>query len=131
MKRRAYLAFSYIYIMLLSSLSIADEAMKQQLIGTWSGSATNARGDIAKTTFELKSDDSFTGLVEMNQKPMMSYSGKWGTEGNKLVWNYLQSSMPLPESAKTDEDKIASVDATSLVLISEMSGQKRSFTREK
>lgn len=117
--------------MLSTSPSIADEAMKQQLIGTWSGSATNARGDIAKTTFEFKSDDSFNGLVEMNQKPLMSYSGKWGTEGNNLVWNYLQSSMPLPESAKTDKDEIASVDATSLVLISKMSGQKRIFTREK
>lgn len=131
MKRRAHLAFGCIWYMIMSSISIADEAMKQQLIGIWSGSATNARGDIVKTIFELHSDDSFNGLMEMNQKPLMSYSGKWGTEGNHLVWNYLQSSIPLPEAAKTDKDEIVSVDATSLVVISKMSGQKRSFTREK
>lgn len=105
--------------------------MKQQLIGKWSGSASNARGDIAKTTFELKPDDSFNGLMEMNQKPLMSYSGRWTIEGNHLVWNYLQSSIPLPEAAKVDKDEIISVDASSLVLISKMSGQKRVFAREK
>ena len=62
-------------------LSVATSALaqegpdKQLLFGKWTGTATNAYGDVANTTFELRPDMTFSGAADMNHKPFWSYAG--------------------------------------------------------
>jgi hypothetical protein len=124
----------YTICILLLSVTVAaasDTSSKDLLLGKWSGSATNARGDIATTTFEIKSDATFSGEADMNHKPFMIYSGTWTFNGKDLVWSYTKSSIPLPDAAKIDTDEVVSVDASTLVLSSKLSGQQRVFRRSK
>lgn len=65
----------------------------------------------------------------MNHKPFMSYSGTWAVSGNRLVWTYTWSSVPLPESARVDMDYIVLMDKNHLNLNSKLSGERRLYTR--
>ncbi len=132
MKQRIVSMLSACILLLSFTVATAaDKASQQLLLGKWVGSATNARGVVATTTFELRPDATFSGAAEMNQKPVFTYSGTWVLNGNQLVWTYLTSSPPLPESAKVDTDEFVSVDKDNLVLISKSSGQRHPFSRVK
>lgn len=120
----AYLLF------LMIGTALAGGGISQKiLLGKWSGSGTNSRGDVLTTSFELKADATFEGTAEMNHKPFWSYSGTWSLTGNQLVWTYTKSSVPLPESIRVDTDEIVLVDKNHLTLLSKLSGERRDISR--
>lgn len=129
MKHISRTLFACLLFLLIGAALAGDGISQEKLIGKWSGSGTNSRGDVATTSFELKADATFEGAAEINHKPFMSYSGTWSLTGSQLVWTYTKSSIPLPESARVDTDEIVSVDKNHLTLLSKLSGKRRDFTR--
>jgi hypothetical protein len=130
MKKNVLIVISTCILLLsFGAATAADKFTQEILLGKWAGSETNARGDTATATFELRPDATFSGVAEMNHKPLMSYSGTWVLNGNLLVWTYTKSSVPMPEAAKVDTDEIASVEKNNLVLVSKLSGKKHLFSR--
>ena len=101
------------------------------LVGTWSASAKMANGSTMGTSLTLTQNMKFSGVATIQGAEFWNYSGTWELKGNQLIWHYENSSRPLPESAKTDVDDIVSVDASKLVLVSNLSGRQHEFTRSK
>ncbi len=119
-------------LLLTMSAAMASAPSAEELLpGKWTGAATSPRGDVMTTTVALNSDASFAGTVEVNHKVIWTYGGTWVLKGKELVWSYTQSSIPLPETAKTDTDVIVSLDSGTLVMQSKLSGEKHTFTRVK
>lgn len=119
-------------LLLTMSAAFASAPPAADLLpGKWTGAATSPRGDVMTTTVALNSDASFAGTVEVNHKVIWSYGGTWVLQGKELVWTYTQSSIQLPEAAKTDTDVIVSLDSGTLVVQSKLSGEKHTFTRMK
>jgi hypothetical protein len=101
------------------------------LVGKWSASEKMANGATMSTSLTLTQNMKFSGVATVQGTEVWNYSGTWEVNGNQLIWHYQNSSPPLPESAKTDVDDIASVDATKLVLVSHLSGKQHEFARTK
>ena len=99
------------------------------LIGKWSASATMPNGAVMATDLALTQDRKLSGLATVQGKEFWSYSGTWEVKGSQLIWHYVNSSQPLPESAKTDIDDIVSVDSEKLVLTSKLSGKQSVYLR--
>lgn len=99
-----------------------------QLVGTWSIEASR-NGVAMRTTFSLNADGSFSGGGEANGKPFMTYAGKWELVGDRINWLYTEVSVPLPEEAKKDSDKVLSISPTRIEVLSLRSGEKRTMVR--
>ena len=129
MKHTPRTLFAFLLFLMIGAALAGDGISQNMLLGKWSGSGTNSRGDVATTRFELKADATFEGAAEINGKLFMTYSGTWAVTGDHLVWTYIKSSIPLPESARVDTDEIVFVDKDHLRLLSKLSGQRREFVR--
>lgn len=101
------------------------------LVGKWSASERMTNGATMSISLTLMQNMKFSGVATVQGAEFWNYSGTWELKGNQLVWHYENSSRPLPESAKTDIDDIVSVDASKLVLVSNLSGKQHEFTRGK
>jgi hypothetical protein len=101
------------------------------LVGKWSVSANTSDGATMTTELTLTPDMKFSGLSGVAGRPFWTFSGTWRVEGDEVLWRYENSSRPLPESAKVDADRIVSVDAATLVLISKLNGKRYAYSRVK
>jgi len=101
------------------------------LHGKWTGSGVNSRGDVTITSIEIRPNFTFIGEAKINDKPFWSYSGTWTFNGMEIVWNYTNSSVPLPDTSIVDTDEVVRVDSINLVLKSKLSGQQHIFIRTK
>ena len=101
------------------------------LVGTWSVSAPMPNGGTMTTELVLTPNMKFSGSSSVEGRSFWTFSGTWEVKGGELVWNYENSSRPLPESAKVDVDRIVSVDDATLVLISKLDGKQYAYSRAK
>ena len=99
------------------------------LVGKWQVSEKMPNGQVWSTHLELTQAMKFKGTATIEGKRFWDYAGTWQVDGRRITWHYESSSRPLTEAAKTDVDDIVSVDAHSLVLLSQASGKRHTFVR--
>lgn len=99
------------------------------LAGTWVGRAQ--KGSVTMVVrMTLGSDHRFTGAAEANGRRIWEYGGDWQLDGDTLHWTYTESSMPLPDAARKDSDRLLSLTAERMEVLSALSGERRVFTRQ-
>lgn len=108
-------------------LLAAEETV--DLTGTWRSQAEQG-GRTLEATLTFHADQRFSGQTQLDGQPFMRYAGTWQVDGNQLLWTYTESSIPLPESLRTDSDTILAVSAEHLELLSSRSGEVRVFSRQ-
>ncbi|MFZ5722212.1 MAG: hypothetical protein ACOY33_00980 [Pseudomonadota bacterium] len=99
------------------------------LIGHWSAAdrLPDGREIVVETT--IAADARFTGLARLAGETVWTYAGTWQLEDRRLIWEYVESSKPLPQSMKTDVDEIISASPGALVLRSTRTGKLHTFLR--
>lgn len=100
----------------------------RDLVGSW-GMEASRNGVVMRTTFTLAENGTFAGSATANGNPLMTYAGKWTLAGDRLEWLYTETSVPFPEEAKKDADRILSVSPARIEVLSLRSGEKRTLLR--
>jgi hypothetical protein len=134
--RRRIFVFPALVLMLVS-IAVGSRSGHTQgivespiaLVGKWSGSERTPDGATVTVELVLTQNMKFTGSSAVNGKVFWTYGGTWEVNGDTLTWRYEFSSRPLPESAKSDIDDIAALDAERLVLLSRVNGKRNVFLR--
>lgn len=141
------------WMMLLLQSAHAQEASISavELAGTWSVLEMLPDGALMTVELSLMHNRTFSGIgtlvdesvdakpIDRQSKdgepthgvPFWTCSGSWQVKGKQVVWNYVNSSRPLSDSAKADTDDIISLEASRLVLVSRSTGKRREFSRLK
>lgn len=107
----------------------ADASRASGLVGHWTCSERLPDGRELVTDTTLTADSRFAGNAYIAGQRVWTYAGSWRLDGNLLVWNYDQSSRPMPESMKTDTDEIVALNPGALILLSRRSGEQHTFLR--
>ncbi len=107
----------------------SHQAIRAQLPGEWAGSATARSGELRDTDLTYRADGTFNGETSPKDDKVLTYSGTWKLEGNRLTHNYTQISGQLPERVRLATVEVAAIDKTTLTLRSPHSGQEWVFVR--
>jgi hypothetical protein len=122
-----------LFALLFSSVhaqSTPPDSRSSLLAGSWVGRATRPDGLTIEAFMSLTRDGNFSGHINANGKPAFTYEGTWKLAGKRLNWVYTKTSPELSEAARLDSDELISVDAKTLVLRSDLSGETRTFQRQ-
>ena len=120
-----FLQFAFAFAPASAQTDIAPIA----LVGKWTSSSVLPGGARAVATVVLQQSMKFSGSVTVDGKPFWDYSGTWSLAGKTLTWRYETSSRLQPGPGFVDTDDVVSVDATTLVLHSRLSGKQDTYTR--
>lgn len=97
-----------------SAFSSAGVISPETIYGEWQATENHPqRGDI-DTVFVINADGTFSGSLSINGEPVWQYSGTWELEGNRITWEYLESSIILLQEDKADIDEVLSVTGDTL-----------------
>ena len=127
--RRIFALFFLLVATALSPASAQTGLTAQALVGTWTASAQHPSGGTIAANVALKADKQFVGTVTTDGKLVWEYAGTWSLSGRELKWVYEKSSRAQPAPGFTDIDEVVSVNATTLVLSSRLSGRATTYTR--
>ena len=123
--------FSGLILGMSCGSSQAGDINAFSLVGKWSVSASMPNGGTMTTELTLTPNMRFSGSSSVEGRAFWTFSGTWEVSGDEITWHYENSSRPLPESAKSDVDRIVSADGATLVLISKLSGKQHVYSRSK
>ena len=105
------------------------QAIRSQLPGEWAGSATARSGELRDTDLTYRADGTFDGETAPRNDQVLTYSGTWKLEGNRLTHQYTRISGELPERARLATVEVAAIDKTTLTFRSPQSGKEWVFVR--
>ncbi|MGA0570433.1 hypothetical protein ACO2Q9_06895 [Variovorax sp. VNK109] len=105
------------------------QTIRAQLPGEWAGSATARSGELRDTDLTYRADGTFNGETAPKDDKVLTYSGTWKLDGNRLTHNYTQISGQLPERLRLATVEVAAIDKTSLTFRSPQSGKEWVFVR--
>jgi hypothetical protein len=110
----------------------AEEAMVNPLalVGSWVAIDTKPNVGDFTTNMTLTQNSQFSGTVTFQGRVIMQYSGRWELQGSKITWRYETVTPKLPPELMVDTDNILSVDSTTLVLVSQLTGLRHEFSRK-
>ena len=77
----------------------------------------------------FNADGTYAGQLVASDGTCWTFTGKWSIEGGILVWQYENSSLPMPADLRTDKDIVEFVDAHTLVLRSASSDARHVMVR--
>lgn len=80
-----------------------------RLVGHWRTEQIQPSGSAIVIELEVKGNKTFKGQAIIDGNAFWTYSGRLELTGDRLIWTYLESSMPLPENYK-DIDTILSIE---------------------
>src|SRR6218665_3953623 len=92
----------------------SNQVIRSQLPGEWAGSATARSGELRDTDLTYRADGTFNGETSPKDDKVLTYSGTWKLEGNRLTHNYTQISGQLPERVRLATVEVAAIDKTTL-----------------
>jgi len=118
-----------ILVCVLTTAFAQGQISPMSLVGRWSVSANHPSGATLVTHVVLTQNLRFFGSSTADGKTFHDFAGTWSVSGNTLVWRYEASSALFPAPGTTDTDEIVSVDATRLVLRSNLSGKQNEYIR--
>lgn len=123
------LIISIITALLFISISVFAQVNKVKApIGNWAIEKTHPTGAIIKVQMEIRDDNTFNGVVLVNDAVNWSYGGIWKLNGNEFTYIYKESSKPIPENYE-DVDVVLSVDGNNYTYKSKLSGEVRTYKR--
>jgi hypothetical protein len=100
------------------------------LVGSWVATDTKPNVGEFTTNMTLTQNSKFSGTVTFQGRVIMQYSGRWDLQGSKITWHYDTMNPKLPTASMVDTDIILSVDASTLVLVSQLTGLRHEFSRK-
>jgi hypothetical protein len=86
------------------------------LPGTWYSEKATPDSRTLAAEMTLAQGGKFHGHVDINQRRMWNFAGKWKVTGNKLHYDYTESDSPAIPPGTQDEDRIIEVTPTELKL---------------
>ena len=128
------LRFLFACTLLLATLTSAGaqgvgEISPLTLVGRWTASAQHPDGTLVVSNVTFTQNQKFSGNTEVRGRAVATYTGTWSISGRTLTWRYeTNSGLSLAQGA-TDTDDIVSIDATKLVLRSQLSGRQHEYVR--
>jgi hypothetical protein len=93
------------------------------LPGRWA----SERGGAHTELIILESGD-LRSVSTARGRPTWTLSGRWSVQGTRVLWQYTESSMPIPAAMREDTNEILRLTDRQLV-VKEMDGSVTSFTR--
>lgn len=106
-----------------------DGAQVLALVGRWSATTTHSTGARLAATMTLTQSMRFTGSISVDDKPYWDFSGAWSLSGSALTFRYETSTHPQIPPGTVDTDDVVSVDGSTLVLVSRLSGRRQEYLR--
>lgn len=128
----------FVIVLLLGCLTFAIQPAHAKdhtisptaLIGTWTRSGERPDGKLLTIDVNFFQNDKFSGSAKVQGDELWRFSGTWEVVSGQLVWLYDNTSLPLPDTVKTDTDDIVSVSHDALVLVSRLSGNTLVYSRK-
>jgi len=117
MKPRSLLTLLYLVILCAACRVVLSENVvitPGVLVGEWHATAAHPEQGNIDTVFVINADASFSGSLAINNEPVWQYSGIWKLEGNRITWEYLESSLVLLNEDQAETDEILSVTDNAL-----------------
>jgi len=99
------------------------------LVGTWKASEVTPDNKDAVTLFTISPDHTFSGSLAVTDRKTWTYSGTWRLAGNRITWEYKDSSLVLLNEDAADTDVILFLDSSELRLHSENKAATTSLYR--
>lgn len=93
-----------------------DRILTSAVVGRWISEDVEEDGVTTTTDVTFSADGTYKGQLVASDGTCWTFTGKWSIEGGVLVWQYENSSLPMPAELRTDKDIVESVDAHTLVL---------------
>ncbi len=97
--------------------------------GLWTSSSRSPAGQEILNSVEFKADNSFSGQARVGDTVFFTYRGTWSLEDDRFVWQYLDTTPPLPPAARVVTDQVVLLNGATLILLSKQSGNQRTFTK--
>ena len=127
---RRFIALIAFVAALTTPAAFALDVPASLLVGNWTNSIRHpSSGAMHVATVAMQPVMKFAGNVVVDGKGIWENAGSWEIAGHRLTWRYEKSTIAQIPPGSVDTDDIVSVDASTMVLRSHLSGRQNTYTR--
>lgn len=107
---------------IVAGCASAGPSDRELLVGNWQSIKDDRQANV-----RFNEDGSFSGVLMVDSGEQVTYDGRWSLEGQTLVWEYVNTSVPVADDQRIDNTTVVVLNSKELII--EEAGEQVTYQR--